>query len=382
MSLEDNPGLCLVDSCKKQNFVIPLVASVSALVASLLVCLGIWIFRIKKLKVLFSVSTNEEALQLKTKAVSYSIILRITDNLKNLIGEGGFGKVYYGTLENNVHVAVKLLSQSSMQGFREFRSEVELLMVIHHRHLVCLIGYCEEGAVRALIYEYMANGNLQQHLSKENPSVLKWNERLQVALDAAHGLDYLHNGCKPPVVHRDLKTSNILLDENMQAKISDFGLSRAFANDVDSHVTTCPAGTPGYLDPEFQSSGNLTKKSDVYSFGIILLELVTGQPVLKRELGTVHYILTWVTPKLEMGDIQSIIDPKLEGNYSTNSAWKLLEIAMCCTSASGVERPDISHVVAELKECLALTKSMGWNSTIDLEMASVGSDSGLIPHAR
>ncbi|XP_028756220.1 putative leucine-rich repeat receptor-like serine/threonine-protein kinase At2g19230 [Neltuma alba] len=382
LSLEDNPGLCLVDSCKKQKFVIPLVASVSALVASLLVCLGIWTFKTKKLKVVITVSKNEEPLQPKARAVSYSRILRITNNLQDLIGEGGFGKVYYGTLRNGTQVAVKLLSQSSMQGFKEFRSEVELLMIIHHRHLVSLIGYCEEGVVRALIYEYMANGNLQQHLLGENPNVLKWNERLQIALDAAHGLDYLHNGCKPPIVHRDLKTSNILLNEKMQAKIYDFGLSRAFATDIDTHVSTRPAGTLGYLDPEFQSSGNLNKKSDVYSFGIILLELITGQPAIRREHGTVCHILHWVTPKIEVGDIQSIIDPRLRENCSTNSAWKLLEIALSCTPPSAIQRPDISHVVAELKECLALTESKGTISTSSLDRFSFSSDSGLVPYAR
>ncbi|XP_054782869.1 probable LRR receptor-like serine/threonine-protein kinase At4g29180 isoform X3 [Prosopis cineraria] len=339
-----------------------------------------------KTDVVISFSTNEESFQ-KNRAVSYSRVLRITNNLQNLIGEGGFGKVYHGTLKNNTQVAVKLLSQSSMQGFREFRSEVELLMVVHHRHLVSLIGYCEEGGVRALIYEYMANGNLQQHLSEDNPGVLKWNERLQIALDAAHGLDYLHNGCKPPIVHRDLKTSNILLNENMQAKISDFGLSRAFANDIDTHVSTRPAGTLGYLDPEFQSSGNLNKKSDVYSFGIILLELITGQPAIRRKHGAICHILHWVTPQLEMGDIQSIIDPRLQGNYNTSSVWKLLEIAMSCTPPSAIQRPDISHIVAELKECLALEvnmeRSKSKRSSISLDWSSFRVDSsGFIPQAR
>ncbi|XP_054782868.1 putative leucine-rich repeat receptor-like serine/threonine-protein kinase At2g19230 isoform X2 [Prosopis cineraria] len=386
LSLADNPGLCLEDSCKRSKLVIPLVASVSALIVIFLVSLGIWILKTKKLKVVISFSTNEESFQ-KNRAVSYSRVLRITNNLQNLIGEGGFGKVYHGTLKNNTQVAVKLLSQSSMQGFREFRSEVELLMVVHHRHLVSLIGYCEEGGVRALIYEYMANGNLQQHLSEDNPGVLKWNERLQIALDAAHGLDYLHNGCKPPIVHRDLKTSNILLNENMQAKISDFGLSRAFANDIDTHVSTRPAGTLGYLDPEFQSSGNLNKKSDVYSFGIILLELITGQPAIRRKHGAICHILHWVTPQLEMGDIQSIIDPRLQGNYNTSSVWKLLEIAMSCTPPSAIQRPDISHIVAELKECLALEvnmeRSKSKRSSISLDWSSFRVDSsGFIPQAR
>ncbi|XP_054782573.1 putative leucine-rich repeat receptor-like serine/threonine-protein kinase At2g19230 [Prosopis cineraria] len=226
LSLFDNPGLCLADSCKKKKFVIPLTASISVLIVILLVSPVVWIVKMKNLKV------------------------KITDNFQNLIGEGEFGKVYSGTLTNSTRIAVKVLSQSSMQGYMEFRSEVKLLMVVHHRHLVSLMGYCEEGIVRALIYEYMANGNLQQHLSDKKPNVLKWNERLQIALDGAQGLDYLHNGCKPPIVHRDLKTSNILLNENIQAKISDFGLSRAYVNDIDTYMSTHPVGTLGYVDPE------------------------------------------------------------------------------------------------------------------------------------
>ncbi|KAF7814203.1 putative LRR receptor-like serine/threonine-protein kinase [Senna tora] len=340
LSLDDNPGLCRKDACHMQNFTLPLVASVSAfIVLILLVSLGIWIFKVKKLKVVFVNSTKEQSSELKNRAFSYAQVLKITDNLQNLIGEGGFGKVYFGTLKNNNSlVAVKLLSQSSSQGLREFRSELELLMVVHHRHLVSLIGYCEEGGVRALIYEFMANGDLRQHLS---------------------GLEYLHNGCKSPIVHRDLKTSNILLNENMQAKIADFGLSRAFVNDNDTHISTRPAGTIGYLDPEFQTSGNLTKRSDVYSFGIIVLELITGQSAIRREGDTFNHILHWVTPKLESGDIHSIVDPRLGGNYSLNSAWKFVDIAMSCTAQSAIQRPDISQIVVELKDCLALEKTEG-----------------------
>ncbi|PNX87716.1 leucine-rich repeat receptor-like protein kinase at2g19210-like protein [Trifolium pratense] len=186
----------------------------------------------------------------KHQAFSCTEILNITDNFKTIIGEGGFGKVYFGTLQDQTQVAVKRLSPSSMQGYKEFQSEAQLLTIVHHRNLVSLLGYCDEGEIKALVYEYMANGNLQQLLFGENSNILKWNERLNIAVDAAHGLDYLHNGCKPPIVHRDLKPSNILLDDKMHAKIADFGLSRAFGNDVDSHISTRPAGTFGYIDPE------------------------------------------------------------------------------------------------------------------------------------
>ncbi|RHN39184.1 putative transferase, protein kinase RLK-Pelle-DSLV family [Medicago truncatula] len=165
----------------------------------------------------------------KHQIFSYTEILNITDNFKTIIGEGGFGKVYIGILQDLTQVAVKILSTSSKQGYKEFQSEAQLLMIVHHRNLVSLIGYCDEDENKALIYEYMTNGSLQQHL---------------------FGLEYLHNGCNLPIMHRDMKPSNILLDDNMQAKIADFGLSRAFANDVDSHISTRPAGTRGYIDPE------------------------------------------------------------------------------------------------------------------------------------
>ncbi|XP_054782626.1 LRR receptor-like serine/threonine-protein kinase IOS1 [Prosopis cineraria] len=386
ISLDDNPGLCSRDSCKKHKFVVPVTVAVLVLtVIILVISLGIWIFKLKKKKVDSTVSTKQEASEYsRNRAFSYSEILEITDNFQNLIGHGGFGKVYFGTLKNNTPVAVKLLSQLSMQGHREFRSEVELLMVVHHRHLVSLIGYFEGSGVRALIYEYMANCDLHQHLSGNKAGALKWKDRLQIAVDAAHGLDYLHNGCKPAIVHRDLKASNILLDKNMESKIADFGLSRAFANDIDSHVSTRPAGTFGYLDPEFQNSGNLTKGSDVYSFGIILLELITGKPAAKRQPDhTFSLLLQWVTLRLGGKDIESIIDPGLQGQYSSDSAWKFLEIAVSCTAPSAIQRPDISQVVFELRECLAMEISLGKitshntnSSSNSMDMSTSKFDSG------
>ncbi|XP_027334329.1 putative leucine-rich repeat receptor-like protein kinase At2g19210 isoform X2 [Abrus precatorius] len=331
LSVTDNPYICMSHSCERKNFVAPLVASVSALIVIILIALGFWIIK-RRPKVMRSDSQKGRSLKYKHRAFSYSEILNITENFKTIIGEGGFGKVYFGTLQDNTEVAVKLLSPSSMQGYKEFRSEAQLLMIVHHRNLVSLIGYCDEGDIKALIYEYMANGNVQQHLSVDNPNVLKWNERLIVAVDAAQGLDYLHNGCKPPLIHRDLKTSNILLDQNMHAKISDFGLCRAFGNDIDSHISTRPAGTAGYVDPEFQRTGNSTKKSDIYSFGIILFELITGQQAVLRAPGRKIHILEWVIPIVERGDIQNVIDPRLQEKFNVNSAWKAIEIALSCIS--------------------------------------------------
>nr|KYP51494.1 Receptor-like protein kinase At3g21340 family [Cajanus cajan] len=349
LSVADNLDLCMTGSCKKKNFVVPLIASLAALSVTLSISLGFWIFR--RFKVVHS---DTSSLKSKHRAFTYAEIVKITDNFKTTIGEGGFGKVHFGILQDHTNVAVKVLSPLSMQGYKEFRSEVQHLMTVHHRNLVSLIGYCDEGEIKALIYEYMANGNLQKHLSVENPDVLNWTERLDIAVDAAQGLDYLHNGCKQPLIHRDLKTSNILLDQNMHAKIADFGLCRAFGNDTDSHISTRPAGTLGYVDPQFQRIGNSNKKSDIYSFGIILLELVTGQKALARVHGKNIHILHWIVPIVERGDIQSIVDPRLQGEFKVSSAWKFVEIAMLCTSPTAAERPDMSKVLVELKECLYL----------------------------
>ncbi|MCH80001.1 receptor-like protein kinase, partial [Trifolium medium] len=248
LSVDDNPGLCTTESCGKKSSHVPLIASISAIiVVILLLSFGFWIFR--RHKVTSRNSKKRGSLISKQQTFSYTEILNITNNFKTIVGEGGFGKVYVGVLQNHTQVAVKILSPSSMQGYKEFQSEAQLLMIVHHRNLVSLIGYCDEDEIKALVYEYMANGNLQQHLSVKNTNILTWNERLNIAVDVAHGLDYLHNGCKPPIMHRDLKPSNILLDENMHAKIADFGLSRAFGDDSDSHILTHPAGTLGYADP-------------------------------------------------------------------------------------------------------------------------------------
>nr|XP_029145157.1 probable LRR receptor-like serine/threonine-protein kinase At4g29180 [Arachis hypogaea] len=344
LSVADNPNLCKKYSCNKKNFFVPLIASFPALIVILFIVLGFWISKRRQ---------KEVCLESKQKAFSYSEILNITDNLKTIIGEGGFGKVYLGVLQDHTQAAVKLLSVSSTQGFKEFQSEVELHRSIRHRNLVSLVGYCDEGEIKALIYEYMANGNLHRHLSKQHPNVLKWDERLNIAIDVANGLDYLHNGCKTAIVHRDLKTSNILLDKWNHAKISDFGLSRAFPNDDDSHISTRPAGTPGYIDPEV---GYLNKKSDVYSLGIILLELMTGEAaIIVRDDGAIH-ILEWVRPIVERGDdIQNIVDSRLlqQGDFNVDSLRKVFEIALCCTRVSA-QRPDISQVLLDLKDFLFL----------------------------
>ncbi|XP_017979328.1 PREDICTED: probable LRR receptor-like serine/threonine-protein kinase At1g05700 [Theobroma cacao] len=364
LSLPENPDLSQMDPChdkEKKKFVVPVVASiVTVLVLIFLSILIVFcIIRRRRQREPLIKSSKEGSFKSKNQPFTYSQIVKITGNFTTIVGEGGFGKVYLGTLNDETPVAVKLLSQSSKQGFKEFSAEVQLLMIVHHRNLVSLVGYCDENGKMALIYEYMANGNLRQHLSDTNRNVLKWKKRLQIAIDAAYGLEYLHNGCKPPIVHRDLKSANILLTESMQAKIADFGLSKIFLTENESHISTCPAGTPGYLDPEFHCSGNLNKKSDVYSFGIILFELITGQPAIIRIPDCGVHILQWLSPIVEKGDIRNIIDPRLQGEFDVNAAWKVVDIAMSCAQPASIQRPDMSLVLTELKECMAIEMAHG-----------------------
>ncbi|XP_011002652.1 PREDICTED: probable LRR receptor-like serine/threonine-protein kinase At1g05700 isoform X2 [Populus euphratica] len=379
LSLDGNLDLCKMDTCekKKRSFpvlVIAFVISVSALLLLNIITI-FWRFKIGRLNVSLSSSVGfsrkKNSMKSKNQPFTYPEIVSITNNFQTIIGEGGFGKVYLGNLQDGRQVAVKLLSQSSRQGYKEFLAEVQLLMIVHHRNLVSLVGYCNEQENMALVYEYMANGNLKEQLLENSTNMLNWRARLQIAVDAAQGLEYLHNGCRPPIVHRDLKSSNILLTENLQAKISDFGLSKAFATEGDSHVITIPAGTPGYIDPEFRDSGNLNKKSDVYSFGILLCELITGQPPLIRGHNGHTHILQWVSPLVERGDIQSIIDPKLKGEFNTNCAWKALEIVLSCVPPTSTQRPDMSDILGELKECLAMEMSSEMSMRGSVEMSLV-----------
>ncbi|KAL1210936.1 putative LRR receptor-like serine/threonine-protein kinase [Cardamine amara subsp. amara] len=314
--------------------------------------------------------SSNPSIMTKERRITYTEVLKMTNNFERVLGKGGFGTVYHGNLDD-AEVAVKMLSHSSSQGYKEFKAEVELLLRVHHRHLVGLVGYCDDGDNLALIYEYMANGDLKENMSgKRDGHVLTWENRMQIAVEAAQGLEYLHNGCTPPMVHRDVKTTNILLNERSGAKLADFGLSRSFPIDGECHVSTVVAGTPGYLDPEYYRTNWLSEKSDVYSFGVVLLEIVTNQPVIDKTRERPH-ISEWVGFMLTKGDIKSIVDPKLIGDYDTNGAWKIVELALGCLNPSSNQRPTMAHVVMELNECVALENARRKGSE---EMYSRGSD--------
>ncbi|KAJ0804878.1 putative transferase, protein kinase RLK-Pelle-LRR-I-1 family [Helianthus annuus] len=284
---------------------------------------------------------------------TYSEVVRMTNNFKNEIGRGGFGSVFHGSVGDN-QVAVKLLSVLSSQGYKEFQAEVKLLMEIYHTNITSLVGYYDDRNHKAIVYDFMANGNLEKHLFDGRPSVLSWERRLQIGCDAAEELAYLHHGCRPPIVHRDVKSSNILLNEGFQAKLADFGLSRAYPTEDATHVSSSNvAGTFGYLDPEYHSTKRLTEKSDVYSFGVVLPELITSRRAISEGI----YITNLVKLAVEEGNVENIIDSRLDGRFDINTAWRVVEIATDCVSPTSIKRPTMNDVVIDLKHCVQAEKN-------------------------
>ncbi|KAK1424106.1 hypothetical protein QVD17_19419 [Tagetes erecta] len=273
----------------------------------------------------------------------------------NVIGHGGFGFVYRGLLQDGRKIAVKLMDQAGKQGEDEFRVEVEMLSRLRSPYLLALIGYCSESHHRVLVYDFMANGGLQEHLypirgSITVPSKLEWEIRLRIALEAAKGLEYLHEHVIPPVIHRDFKSSNILLDHAFHAKVSDIGLAKLGSYRAGGHVSTRVLGTQGYVAPEYALTGHLTTKSDVYSYGVVLLELLTGRvPVdMKRPPGEA-VLVSWALPHLTDRDkVIEIMDPALEGQYSMKEIVQVAAIAAMCVQSEADYRPLMADVVQSL----------------------------------
>ncbi|XP_010443735.1 PREDICTED: receptor-like protein kinase At5g59670 [Camelina sativa] len=394
LSVEGNPRLCLSDSCRKpskKKFPMAIVASIPvAIVASVFIVVLFLVLRRKKstvVKGLHLPRTPTEEVTFANKnskrRFTYSEVIQMTNNFEKVLGKGGFDMVYHGTVSGSEQVAVKVLSQSSTQGYKEFKAEVDLLLRVHHTNLVSLVGYCYEGDHLALIYEFLPNGDLKQHLSgKRGRFIINWSTRLQIALEAALGLGYLHIGCKPPMAHRDVKTANILLDDNFKDKLSDFGLSRPFQGGGESQQSTVIAGTPGYLDPEYHHSGRLGEKSDVYSFGVELLEMITNQPVINQTNDNSH-ITQWVAFMVNRGNIIEIMDPNLSKDYDINSAWRALELAMSCANPSSSKRPPMSQVIQELKECIVCENSgIRNNQGLESEDMNIDLDTSVVPRAR
>ncbi|XVE51857.1 hypothetical protein DITRI_Ditri02bG0074900 [Diplodiscus trichospermus] len=281
----------------------------------------------------------------------------------NYLGEGGFGPVYKGFIDDNLRpglkaqsVAVKVLDLEGTQGHKEWLAEVIFLGQLKHPHLVNLIGYCYEEEHRLLVYEYMARGNLENQLFKRCGPPLPWLTRLKIAVGTAKGLAFLHEEEKP-VIYRDFKTSNILLDLAYNAKVSDFGLATDGPEGEKTHVTTRVMGTEGYAAPEYITTGHLTTMSDVFGFGVVLLELLTGRrSVDKSRPGREKNLVEWARSLLkDPGKLDGIMDPRLEGQYSIEGARKAAALAYQCLSNHPKSRPTMSNVVKALEPLLDLT---------------------------
>ncbi|XP_074319358.1 putative receptor-like protein kinase At2g23200 isoform X2 [Silene latifolia] len=320
----------------------------------------------KSSKTSSSHASNLQNLHLGLK-IPFDYIQKATNNFDAslIIGEGGFGKVYKALFKNGVKVAVKRSSPDHGQGLAEFQTEIMVLSQIRHRHLVSLIGYCYEDDEMILVYEFMEKGTLREHLYDDSKGIaissnclgLNWIQRLEICIGAAKGLHYLHTGSDRGIIHRDVKSTNILLDDHYVAKVADFGLSR-LGHLEQAYVSTDVKGTLGYLDPEYYGCMQLTEKSDVYSFGVVLLEVLCARPVINRALPSEQVNLAhWGMICIEQGKVEHIIDPSIAGEVTETALTKFTEAAAKCLTEGSAERPPMSDVIWDLEYALLLQRA-------------------------
>ncbi|XP_017245203.1 probable serine/threonine-protein kinase PIX13 [Daucus carota subsp. sativus] len=297
------------------------------------------------------------------KIYTFSELKNATKNFKaaTMLGEGGFGSVYKGWVDEKtlapsrvgfgIPVAVKKSNPDGDQGLKEWQAEVRFLGKFSHPNLVKLLGYCWEDRELLLVYEYMQKGSLESHLFRNGAEPLPWKTRIKIVIGAARGLSFLH-ATEKQVIYRDLKTANILLDGEFNAKLSDFGLAKLGPIDGNSHVSTGVVGTYGYAAPEYMATGHLYVSSDVYGFGVVLLEVLTGRRVLdvnrpKDELNLVQ----WATPLLsKKGTLRRIMDPKLEHRYPIKAAFEAATLILKCLESEPRNRPSIDEVLSTLEQ--------------------------------
>ncbi|XP_021835455.1 probable serine/threonine-protein kinase PBL7 isoform X2 [Spinacia oleracea] len=297
-------------------------------------------------------TNNVSHSQDKARVFNYRELATATRNFHpdTFLGEGGFGSVYKGNLTGTSEVvAVKKLNPSGLQGEKEFLVEILMLSLLRHPHLVQMIGYCAEGSQRLLVLEFMPMGSLETHLHDLPPDKepIDWKTRMKIAAGAAKGVDYLHNEAKPSVIYRDLKPSNILLDNEFNPKLSDFGLAKFGPVGDNSHVSTRVMGTHGYCAPEYFLTGKLTAKSDTFSFGVVLLELISGRKAVEpTRHGGRTSLVDWARPLLKdpKNNLQ-LVDSRLRGQFSVSSLRKAVEVAAMCLREEANARPTMHEVV-------------------------------------
>lgn len=266
-----------------------------------------------------------------------------------ILGEGGFGCVYKAKFDDNLYVAIKKLQGGTQDAIKEFETEVELLSQMQHPNIISLLGYCIHGETRLLVYEFMQSGSLESQLhGASRGSALTWHNRIKIALDVARGLEYLHEHCHPPVIHRDLKSSNILLHSNFNAKLSDFGLAVLGGAQNKNNIKL--SGTLGYVAPEYMLDGKLTDKSDVYAFGVVLLELLLGRrPVEKLASTQCQSIVTWAMPQLtDRSKLPNIVDPVIQNTMDLKHLYQVAAVAVLCVQPEASYRPLITDVLHSL----------------------------------